>query len=187
MNMWPMGSLQHFVEEIIRSPRPAKTLQVGSVFLLRGIDVQSVVMRVVKEIALDAAKLSWYIWFHSAPGRRGLHFIQLPKRVAGFGAASVLAMNHPVPGGREPFRIGGYRETVDPAEERLGLPCSEIELETVAEGAPQNEARPQFRREQRPGLAGVRLNIVGSCWQSDDSLSDASRSMLILPAPSSSR
>ena len=120
---------QHFVEEVVQVSASCQTLQIGSVFLLRGIDVQSVVTRIIEKVALDAPYLVVHLVPFGARVNVNLHLVQFQCSVAGF--------YYYRRAGDEPscpqvvqhfFAIGGNRECADPAHERLGLPRREIKL-----------------------------------------------------------
>src|SRR5260370_11145908 len=134
-------------------------------------------MRAVKEIALDAPILVVHLVPFGARIDEDLHLIELQSTIARF--------RRGVRFGDEPsrplavqnfFAIGGNREAVDTAEERLSLSRCQIKLRDGYRRSPFIESRhiDDFRKKQSPGFACVQAYIVGGLdGQSHDSLSDA--------------
>src|SRR6267154_545502 len=147
-----------------------------SVLLLRGIDVQSVVMRVVQEVALDAPYLVVHLVPFGARVNVNLHLVELQSAVTRlyyYGRARdkpsrPLAVKHF-------FAIGGNCESVDPADERLGLPRCEIEFRN-RDRSVLLESRHihSLGEKQDSSLARVQAHIVRRLnRQRYDALSDA--------------
>ena len=120
---------EHFVEQVIQIGASGQALQIGSVLLLRGIDVQPVMVWIVQEIALDAPNLVVHLVPFGARVNVNFHLIQFECTVSRLRRGVRLGDEPPLPlAVQHFFAIRGNSQSVDSAEERLRFACRQIKL-----------------------------------------------------------
>src|SRR5260370_34828777 len=132
--------------------------------------------RIIKEIALDAPNLVVHLVPFGARINEDLHLIQFKRAVArlwrGFRFGDEPSLSLAV---QNFFAIRGNTNSIDSAEECLGLPSRQIKLRYCYRCLPfESRHIHDFGEEKRAGLARVEVHVVGSLdRQSHDSLPDS--------------
>src|SRR6478672_3926031 len=128
---------EHFVEQVVEIGATTECLQVWRIFLFGRRNVQSVMIRIVEEVALDAPNFVVHLVPLDTRVDVNFHCIGVELSFAGFGRRGGCR--------DEPRRalpvqyflaVRGYLESEGGGNERLGLASAEIEFADRERGRP---------------------------------------------------